>query len=72
MGTLEEIKMLINPTDEQKKILMKATPDMILKKEYPNAKYKFVNDVLVWEDTDTAKPTDDWMAQKIKEHDEGL
>ena len=24
---------------------LKATPSMILKKEYPNAKYKFVNNV---------------------------
>ena len=51
---------------------LKATPSMILKKEYPNAKYRFVNDVLVWEDTDTTEPTDEWIAAKIKAHDEAL
>jgi hypothetical protein len=51
---------------------LKATPSMILKKEYPNAKYRFVNDVLVWEDTDTTEPTDGWIAAKIKAHDEAL
>ena len=66
MGSMED---LIKPVSKDD---MKASPDMILKKEYPNAKYRFVNDVLVWEDTETAKPTDDWIAQKIKEHDEEL
>ena len=51
---------------------MKATPDMILKKEYPNAKYRVSNNVLVWEDTEIAKPTDEWIASKIKEHDDAL
>ena len=66
MGSMED---LIKPVSKDE---MKASPDMILKKEYPNAKYRFVNDVLVWEDTETTKPTDDWIAQKIKEHDEAL
>tara|TARA_E500000305_G_scaffold110800_1_gene120000 strand:- start:814 stop:996 length:183 start_codon:yes stop_codon:yes gene_type:complete len=51
---------------------LKATSSMILKKEYPNAKYHFADDVLVWEDTDTTKPTDAWIAAKIKAHDEAL
>ena len=51
---------------------MKATPDMILRKEYPDANYRFENDVLVWEDTKITKPTDEWIANKIKEHDAAL
>ena len=51
---------------------LKATPSMVLKKEFPNAKYSFVNDVLVWEDTKITKPTDEWIANKIKEHDASL
>jgi len=66
MGSMED---LIKPVSKDD---MKATPDMILKKEYPNAKYRFVNDVLVWEDTDTTKPTEEWIAAKIKAHDEAL
>ena len=66
MGSMED---LIKPVLKDD---MKATPDMILKKEYPNAKYRFVNDVLVWEDTDTTKPTEEWIAAKIKAHDEAL
>ena len=66
MGSMED---LIKPISKDE---MKATPDMILKKEYPDAKYRFLNDVLVWEDTGTTKPTDEWIAAKIKEHDEAL
>ena len=51
---------------------LKATPSMILKKEFPTAKYNFVNDVLVWEDEEITKPTDEWIANKIKEHDDKL
>ena len=51
---------------------LKATPSMILKKEFPTAKYNFVNDVLVWEDEEITKPTNEWIAQKIKEHDDKL
>tara|TARA_Y100001973_G_C5171916_1_gene319604 strand:+ start:543 stop:725 length:183 start_codon:yes stop_codon:yes gene_type:complete len=51
---------------------LKATPSMILKKEFPTAKYNFVNDALVWEDKEITKPTDEWIANKIKEHDDKL
>ena len=51
---------------------LKATPSMILRKEYPDAQYHFLNDVLVWEDTKITKPTDEWIANKIKEHDASL
>ena len=66
MGTTED---LIKPVSKDD---MKASPDMILKKEYPDANYRFVNDVLVWEDTKITKPTDEWIANKIKEHDASL
>ena len=51
---------------------LKATPDMILKKEYSDAEYRFENNVLVWEDTKITKPTDEWIATKIKEWDDAL
>ncbi len=66
MGSMED---LIKPVSKDD---MKATPDMILRKEYPDANYRFVNDVLVWEDTKITKPTDEWIANKIKEHDASL
>ena len=66
MGSMEDIIKPVSKDD------MKASPDMILKKEYPNAKYRFLNNVLVWEDTEIAKPTDEWIASKIKEHDDAL
>ena len=66
MGSMEDIIKPVSKDD------MKASPDMILKKEYPNAKYRFLNNVLVREDTEIAKPTDEWIASKIKEHDDAL
>ena len=50
---------------------LKATVDMILKKDFPNAKYKFLNDVLVWEDS-TAQPTDSDLHNRIKLFDSAL
>ena len=35
------------PTDSDKK----ATIDMILVRQFPNAKYRFLNNELVWEDS---------------------
>ena len=46
----------------------KYSVDMVLKKEFPNANYRFLNDELVWEDTETARPTDEWIAQKQEEY----
>ena len=66
MGSMED---LIKPISKDE---MKATPDMILKKEYPDAKYRFLNDVLVWEDKEVEKPTEEWVSNKIKEWDEKL
>ena len=66
MGSMEDTIKPVSKDD------MKASPDMILKKEYPDAKYRFLNNVLVWEDTEIAKPTDEWIASKIKEHDDAL
>ena len=50
---------------------LKATVDMILKKDFPNAKYKFLNDVLVWEDSE-AQPTDSDLQNRIKLFDSAL
>tara|TARA_A100000164_G_scaffold336922_1_gene330035 strand:- start:17 stop:199 length:183 start_codon:yes stop_codon:yes gene_type:complete len=50
---------------------LKATVDMILKKDFPNAKYKFLNDVLVWEDS-AAQPTDSDLQNRIKLFDSAL
>ena len=66
MGSIED---LIKPVSKDD---MKASPDMILKKEYPDANYRFENDVLVWEYTKITKPKDEWIANKIKEHDASL
>ena len=66
MGSMEDTIKPVSKDD------MKASPDMILKKEYPDAKYRFLNNVLVWEDTEIAKPTDEWIASKIREHDDAL
>ena len=66
MGTIENLLKPVSKDD------LKATQDMILKKEYPNAKYRFLNDVLVWEDKEVEKPTEEWVSNKIKEWDEKL
>jgi len=66
MGTIENLLKPVSKDD------LKATPDMILKKEYPNAKYRFLNDALVWEDKEVEKPTEEWVSNKIKEWDEKL
>ena len=66
MGSMED---LIKPVSKDD---MKASVDMIIRKEYPDANYRFENDVLVWEDTKITKPTDEWIAYKIKEHDATL
>ena len=50
---------------------LKATVDMILKRDFPNAKYRFVNDVLVWEDS-AAQPTDSDLQNRIKLFDSAL
>lgn len=50
---------------------LKATVDMILKRDFPNAKYKFLNDVLVWEDS-AAQPTDSDLQNRIKLFDSAL
>tara|TARA_B100001093_G_scaffold42047_1_gene35784 strand:- start:922 stop:1104 length:183 start_codon:yes stop_codon:yes gene_type:complete len=50
---------------------LKATVDMILKKDFPNAKYKFLNDVLVWEDS-APQPTDSDLQNRIKLFDSAL
>ena len=47
---------------------LKATVDMILKKDFPNAKYKFLNDVLVWEDS-AAQPPDSDLQERIRKFD---
>jgi hypothetical protein len=44
---------------------------MILKKDFPNAKYKFLNDVLVWEDS-APQPTDSDLQNRIKLFDSAL
>ena len=66
MGSIEDFIKPVSKDD------LKASPDMILKKEFPDANYRFLNGVLVWEDTEIAKPTDEWIASKIKEHDDAL
>lgn len=41
--------------------------DMALKALCPTAKYHFMNDVLVWEDTEIQQPTDAKIQAKIVE-----
>lgn len=50
----------------------KYSIDMILKAEFPNAKYRFLNGELVWEDTEIEKPTDEWLVQKQTEYNNGV
>ena len=50
---------------------LKATVDMILKRDFPDAKYTFLNDVLVWEDS-AAQPTDSDLQNRIKLFDSAL
>jgi hypothetical protein len=45
---------------------------MVLKAEFPNAKYRFLNGELVWEDTEIEKPTDEWLIQKQTEYNNGV
>ena len=52
------------PTDSDKK----ATVDMILVRQFPNAKYRFLNDVLVWEDS-SPRPTDSDLQDRIRKFD---
>ena len=52
------------PTDSDKK----ATIDMILVRQFPNAKYRFLNDVLVWEDS-SARPTDSDLQDRMRKFD---
>ena len=52
------------PTDSDKK----ATIDMILVRQFPNAKYRFLNNELVWEDS-SPQPTDSDLQERIRKFD---
>jgi len=52
------------PTDSDKR----ATIDMILVRQFPNAKYRFLNDVLVWEDS-SPQPTDSDLQERMRKFD---
>ena len=52
------------PTDSDKK----ATIDMILVRQFPNAKYRFLNDELVWEDS-SPQPTDSDLQERMRKFD---
>ena len=52
------------PTDSDKK----ATIDMILIRQFPNAKYSFRNNVLVWEDS-SPQPTDSDLQERMRKFD---
>ena len=57
------------PTDSDKK----ATIDMILIRQFPNAKYRFLNNELVWEDS-SPQPTDSDLQERMRrfDSDQGL
>ena len=52
------------PTDSDKK----ATIDMILIRQFPNAKYRFLNNELVWEDS-SPQPTDSDLQERMRKFD---
>tara|TARA_A100001388_G_scaffold273133_1_gene254569 strand:+ start:2749 stop:2949 length:201 start_codon:yes stop_codon:yes gene_type:complete len=52
------------PTDSDKK----ATIDMILVRQFPNAKYRFLNNELVWEDS-SPQPTDSDLQERMRKFD---
>ena len=59
-----ENPLIWTPTDSDKK----ATIDMILIRQFPNAKYRFLNDELVWEDS-SPQPTDSDLQERMRKFD---
>jgi len=47
---------------------LKATIDMILIRQFPNAKYRFLNNELVWEDS-SPQPTDSDLQERMRKFD---